>query len=206
MGSIGDYGRAETMIGLMRLENLQFCVEDVLKKNIEGDLIETGIWKGGACIFMRAILNEYEDKERIVYCADSFEGLPQPDPMYPKDENSSLHLWSELKINLEEVKENFKKYGLLDDQVKFLKGWFKDTTKNPSFEKLSVLRLDGDMYSSTWEVLENLYEKLSGDGYLIIDDYGAVPGCKAAINDFRRQNQIQEPIQTIDWTGVYWKK
>ena len=77
---------------------------------------------------------------------------------------------------------------------------------NPAFEKLSVLRLDGDMYSSTWEVLENLYEKLSGDGYLIIDDYGAVPGCKAAVNDFRRQNHIQEPIQTIDWTGVYWKK
>jgi len=206
MGSLGDFGQAETMIGLMRLENLQFCVEDVLKKKVEGDLIETGIWKGGSCVFMKAILNEYEDKERTVYCADSFQGLPQPDPIYPQDKNSSFHLMNELKISLEDVEGNFKKYGLLDERVKFLKGWFKDTTKNPPFEKLSILRLDGDMYSSTWEVLKNLYQKLSLDGYTIIDDYGAVSSCKAAVDDFRQENHIKDLIQTIDWTGIYWKR
>ncbi len=205
---VGDYWpkRAHTMIGLMRLENLQFCVEDVLKNNIEGDLIETGVWRGGAAIFMRLILKKYGIRDKIVYVADSFEGLLKPDvAKYPVDAGDMLHTFDALSVSLEEVQNNFKAYGVLNDQVKFLKGWFKDTTKQPPFEKLSILRLDGDMYSSTWEVLENLYDKLSPGGYLIIDDY-VLRGCRAAVNDFRLQNNIKEPLVQIDWTGVYWKK
>lgn len=65
-----------TAIGLKRLNNLQFCIEDVIKNNIEGDLIETGIWRGGAVIFMKGLLNYYNQNHRIVYCADSFMGCP----------------------------------------------------------------------------------------------------------------------------------
>jgi len=199
--------RAHTMIGLKRLENIQFCLEDVIKNNIEGDVIETGVWRGGATIFMRMILKEHNITDKIVYVADSFEGLPKPDPTkYPKDEDDIHHTFDFLKISSEDVQNNFKSYNLLDDQVKILKGWFKDTTKNPPFEKLSILRLDGDMYSSTWEVLENLYDKLSIGGYLIIDDYGAIPNCREAVNDFRSQRNIHESIKQIDWTGIFWKK
>lgn len=197
--------RAHTMIGLKRLDNLQFCVEDILQNNISGDFIETGVWRGGASIFMRLLLKEYKIKDRAIYVADSFEGLPKPDPIYPVDEKDTHYKEDFLKIPIEEVQGNFAKYGVLDGQVKFLKGWFKDTTKNPPFEKLAILRLDGDMYGSTWEVLENLYDKLSLGGYVIIDDY-ALAGCRSAVDDYRSKNNIQEPIRTIDWSGIFWKK
>ncbi len=197
--------RTYTMIG-DRLNNLQFCVEDVLKNNIKGDMIETGVWRGGACIFMRLILKKYGVKDKIVYVADSFEGLPKPDVVkYPKDANDIHHIIDILKVSVEEVQNNFKTCGVLDDQVKFLKGWFKDTLNHPPFERLSILRLDGDMYESTWDVLTNLYDKLSIGGYVIIDDY-ALTACHAAVDEFRSQNNIVEPIEYFNAGNVYWKK
>jgi len=198
-------GRSHTMVNLKRLNHLQFCVEDIIKNKIEGDLIETGVWRGGVTIFMRLILKEYGIQNKTVYVADSFEGLPKPDPKYSIDKNDKHHTLDTLKVSLEEVKNNFKLYGVLDDNVKFLKGWFKDTLKNPPFDKLSILRLDGDMYGSTWDSITNLYDKLSVGGYLIIDDYGLL-GCYAAIKDFRKQNNITEKILRIDHASAFWKK
>lgn len=201
----GWNNRTYTMIG-RRLDNLQFCVEDILKNNIQGDMIETGVWRGGACIFMRLILKKYGVNDKIVYVADSFEGLPKPDPVkYPHDTNDMHHIIDVLKVSVEEVQNNFKTFGVLDDQVKFLKGWFKDTLKHTPIEKLSILRLDGDMYESTWDVLTNLYHKLSIGGYVIIDDY-ALAACHAAVDEFRSQNNIVEPIEYFDAGNVYWKK
>ena len=198
--------QADTMIGLRRLDNIQFCVENVLKDDVQGDLIETGVWRGGACIFMRAILAAYQIKNRRVFVADSFEGLPKPDVRkYSRDKGDKHHTVDFLSISKEEVKHNFKKYDLLDEQVVFLKGWFKDTLPNAPIEKLSVMRLDGDMYQSTIEALTCLYPKLSVGGYCIIDDY-ALEGCKQAVDEFRADNKISSPLYEIDWTGVYWKK
>lgn len=197
----------ETMIGLARLDNLQHCVTDVLQNQISGDLIETGVWRGGACIFMRAILKACGDTCRIVWAADSFRGLPPPDPRYPQDAGDQHWIHGEsLGVSLDQVKANFARYGLLDDQVQFLSGWFKDTLPVAPIERIAVLRLDGDMYSSTMDALNTLYPKLSSGGYAIIDDYGAVPACKRAIEDYRSLHQIDEPLEEIDWSGVFWQK
>jgi len=199
--------KAHTMIGNKRMTNLRRLTENVITHNIPGDLIETGVWRGGACIYMRAILKAYGITDRVVWCADSFEGLPEPDPdLYPQDGGDTHHTYEPLKISLEEVKSNFAKYDLLDEQVKFLKGWFKDTLPDASIEQLSILRLDGDMYQSTTEGLIYLYDKLSSGGYVIVDDYGAVRGCRAAVHDFRKHRNITSPIQNIDGVGVYWQK
>jgi len=205
----GNYwpNRAHTMIGRKRLNNIQFCFEECIKNNIEGDLIETGVWKGGATIFMQGLV-KYHKQNRKVYVADSFEGLPKADTVkYPADfkRGTQYHEVEELKISLHDVKSNFKKYNLLDDNVVFIKGYFEHSLKNNDIDKLCILRLDGDMYSSTIQVLEYLYHKVSKGGYIIIDDYG-LGGCRKAVNDFRRDNHITTPIQKIDWTGVYWKK
>jgi spermidine synthase len=197
----------ETMIGYKRLTNLEFCIIDTINNQIEGDLIETGVWRGGSCIFMRALLKDLGVLDKKVWLADSFSGLPEPNVIvYPQDKDLNLHLFNELAISLEEVKNNFAKYNLLDDQVKFLKGWFKDTMPVAPIEKLSVLRLDGDLYESTIDVLLYLYPKLSIGGYCIIDDWGAIDACRNAVEDYRKVFGCNEPIQTIDWTGVYWKK
>jgi O-methyltransferase len=197
---------ADTMVGLKRLDNLQFCVETALRENVPGDLIETGVWRGGATIFMRAILMAHGVFDRRVFVADSFEGLPKPDKRrYPQDRRDKLFRFSILAVSQEEVANNFAKYGLLDDQVVFLKGWFKDTLPTAPIEKLAVLRLDGDMYQSTMEVLTTLYPKLSVGGFCIIDDY-ALQGCHRAVDDFRNENRIMTPLQKIDWSGVFWRK
>ena len=197
----------ETMIGYKRLNNVEFCMNEILKNNIDGDVIETGVWRGGTCILMRAILKSQEITNRKVWVADSFEGLPCPNPvLYPEDLGDTLYTFNELIVSIDEVKNNFKKYNLLDEQVVFLKGWFKDTISSAPIEKLSILRLDGDMYESTIDVLFHLYPKLAIGGYCIIDDWGAIPACKKAVEDYRRVFSINDEIQVIDWTGIFWKK
>ncbi len=197
---------AETMVGLKRLDSLQQCVTSVIRNGVPGDLIETGVWRGGSSIFMRAILKAYGDTSRKVWLADSFRGLPPPDPArYPVDEGDTLWKYSELAIPMEQVKANFSRYGLLDDQVAFLPGWFRDTLPTAPIERLAVLRLDGDLYESTMEALVALYPKVSAGGFVIVDDYG-LPTCRAAIEDFRLAQGITDPIQRIDWTGACWQR
>ena len=199
---------AETMIGLRRLDNLQECVTTVIQEGIPGDLVETGVWKGGACIFMRAILAAYSDTTRRVWCADSFQGLPVPNlTAYPADIAAWWHDREDLKISLEAVKQNFARYGMLDGQVEFLKGWFKDTLPAAPIDRCAVIRLDGDMYESTMDSLKNLYPKLSPGGFVIVDDYGLVEDtCRRAVHDFRDAHSIDEPIIDIDGWGVYWRR
>jgi hypothetical protein len=198
--------KAHTMIGRKRLENVRLLTESVLGNNIPGDFIETGVWRGGACILMRAVLNAYNVEDRRVWLADSFEGLPSPNPiLYPADKDDEFYRYKELSVSLEQVQDNFRRYGLLDDQVVFLKGWFKDTLPAASVEKLAILRLDGDMYESTIDALESLYHRLSPGGYVIVDDYHVVSGCKQAVLDFCQRRQISPDIKEIDGVGVFWR-
>ena len=199
--------QAHTMIGLRRLRNIRECMETILTDGIPGDLIETGAWRGGACIYMRAMLQAFGNTDKTVWVADSFEGLPEPDAAtYSADAGDEHHTFEELAVSLEEVQSNFDQYGLLDDQVRFLKGWFKDTLPSAPIEQLAMLRLDGDMYSSTIEAITALYDKVSVGGFVIVDDYGAVPACQQAITDFRAQRGITDLIHPIDGVGVYWRK
>jgi O-methyltransferase len=200
--------RADSMIGLKRMENIQHCVETVLRDDIPGDLVETGVWRGGATIFMRGVLKAWGEETRNVWCADSFEGLPAPDTTrYPADAGDTFYKKGGLAVGVEQVKHNFERYGLLDDQVKFLVGWFKDTLPTAPIEQVSVMRLDGDLYESTWQAIEALYPKLSPGGFCIVDDYGdLVAQCQRAIHDYRDAHGITEEIVDIDGFGAYWRK
>lgn len=191
-----------TMVGMRRLDNVQACVEDVLRQNVPGDLVETGVWKGGVTIFMRALLKAYRDDHRLIWAADSFEGLP-----VPKDQDDGLNLsgMDELKISLERVQDHFRRFNLLDDRVRFLKGWFADTLPNAPITSISVLRLDGDLYSSTMDALQNLYHKVSPGGYVIADDYYSWEACRRAVHDFLDARGEKVEIRQVDWTGAYWQ-
>jgi hypothetical protein len=195
------------MIGLPRLNNIRACAETVLKEGVAGDFIEAGVWRGGAVIFMRGILKAYGIRDRLVWVADSFEGLPPADPAkYPKESPIAFHLYADLAVSLEQVRENFARYGLLDEQVRFLKGWFRDTLPTAPIEKLALMRLDGDLYESTMDALVPLYPKLSSGGFAIIDDYNLVQSCNEAVEDFRRERGIREPLSLIEGGGAFWRK
>ncbi len=199
--------QAHTMIGRKRLDHVHAALETVLRENVPGDLIETGVWRGGATILMRGVLKAWGVTDRRVFVADSFAGLPKPDPVkYPADLGDQHHTMKELAISLEQVQANFAKYDLLDEQVVFLKGWFSETLPTAPIERLAIARLDGDMYSSTIDAISVLYPKLSVGGFLIVDDYGAVPACRQAIDDYRREHGITEQMIGIDWTGAFWRK
>ncbi|MGO9009850.1 MAG: TylF/MycF/NovP-related O-methyltransferase [Bryobacteraceae bacterium] len=193
---------AETMLGTRQLDHMQRCIVDVLTRNIAGDLIEAGVWRGGMTIFMRAVLRAYQITDRKVLVADSFDGLPEI------DRQRETFAWQrgDMAVSLEAVKNNFARYGLLDDQVVFLKGFFSETLPTAPVRQLSILRADADLYESTMDVLRNLYSALSVGGYAILDDYQNLPDCRRAIDDFRRNHGITEEICRIDARAVCWQK
>ena len=199
-------GLAHSMIGQYRAQNIVELCKRIINEQIPGNLLEAGVWRGGTCILMRGILEAYEINDRKVFCADSFEGLPPPDEnKYPHDKGDLLHTFEQLAVSLETVQHNFKMYDLFDEQTVFLKGWFKDTMPTISEETFALVRLDGDMYESTMDVLTNVYDRVSKGGFVVVDDF-AIPSCRAAIEDFRALRNISDKVHKIDWTGVWWQK
>jgi len=198
--------KAHSMVGIARLTNVRDLAQRAIDEGVPGDFIETGVWRGGCCILMRGVLAINKVKDRKVFVADSFKGLPKPNvEAFPKDARLDLSMVHELAVSLEEVKSNFAAYDLLDDQVEFIKGYFSDTLSTVKADRLALLRLDGDYYESTIVALECLYPRLSPGGYVIIDDYGAIQACRDAVHDYRARNNITSLIHPIDEQGVWWQ-
>jgi O-methyltransferase len=198
---------AETMIGSRRLDNVVQCCLQALDEQVPGDFVETGVWRGGTTILMRGILRAVGDTDRSVWVADSFEGLPVPDAeRYPADDGLDWSHVEVLKVDADAVRANFARYDLLDERVRFLEGWFCDTLPGAPIEQISVLRLDGDLYQSTMDALVSLEPKVSPGGFVLVDDYGGWPPCRAAVDDYRAERGITDPIEQVDWTGVWWRK
>ena len=198
--------RAQTMVGLHRLANLERCVEHVLARGVPGDFVEAGAWRGGASIFLRALLEAYDVPDRVVWVADSFAGMPRPDPSrYPADAGIDLSRVARLTVPLAEVRRNFRRYGLLDERVRFLEGWFRDTLPTAPIGPIAVLRLDGDLYESTMNVLTHLYPRVSPGGCVVVDDHW-FPPCRKAMDDYRTMHGISEEVRRIDTQGAFWVK
>jgi O-methyltransferase len=204
---LGLAAPGETMIGMQRLTSLQQCVEIALTEGVPGDLVECGVWRGGACILMRAVLAAYGDQKRQVWVADSFAGMPKPDTKnYGADEGMTFHRSTDLAVPETTVRANFKRYGLLDDRVRFLAGWFKDTLQTSPIDRIAVLRLDGDLYESTIQALDALYPRLSVGGFCIIDDYHSYKACGQAVTEYRERNGISGNMVQVDDHCVFWRK
>jgi O-methyltransferase len=200
-----DIGFYHTMIGRQRLDNVHSCLDTIRREGIAGDLVECGVWRGGTVVFMRGYLAAYGVQDRAVVVADSFAGLPKPSAV---DEGLDLSrdVVPILAIERGRVEELFRAYDLLDERVRFLEGWFADTLRAAEFSQIALLRLDGDLYSSTRDALHACYDHVAPGGFVIVDDYGAIPQCARAVADFRAERAITDVVHTIDWTGVYWRK
>jgi O-methyltransferase len=198
---------AVTMIGHKRLDNIQRCAKEVLRWNVPGDFVEAGVWRGGAAIFMTAILEVWGDERRKVWVCDSFKGLPPPNPLrYPVDTGDNHHTIPYLAVSRDEVVKNFARFSVPISRVRFVEGWFKDTLSKIDAGRFSLVRLDGDMYESTMDSLVALYPKLSPGGFIICDDFYSHKGPHAAVADYRRQRGIDDEIHKVDWSACYWRK
>lgn len=197
-----------TMIGLFRLANIERCAEEVIAEGVPGDFLEAGVCKGGAAIFMRALQVAHGASERRTWVVDSFEGVPPSD--MPADAGYGLHFeegrqpW--LACSEGAVREHFRRYGLLDANVRFLPGWLADTLPSAPTGPLAILRIDLDLYSSTKQCLDLLYDRVSPGGFVIVDEYGDLRSCRDAVDDFRQRRGVEEPIRWADYSGVYWRK
>ncbi len=193
-----------TMAGARRLANVEECIASVVADAVPGDFVECGVWRGGSSIFARAAFDAYGARDRLVWLADSFEGMPArtSDDMADPELKGTTYL----EQSLEQVKSNFARFDLLDDRVKFVKGWFSESLPTAPIGKISILRLDGDYYSSTMDALKALYSKVSVGGYIIVDDYNAFASCKAAITDFCKVENISPELHKIDDIAVYWRR
>lgn len=198
---------AHSFVGLHGLGHIERLAAQIFADGIEGDFVDAGTWRGGTAIYMRALQTAYAQKHRLVWVADSFTGVPKPtsaaDIAANLDLSTERYPW--FYASLREVRDNFSTYGLLDNGVKFLPGMFADTLPVAPIEKIALLRLDGDLYSSTMDSLNALYDKVVCGGYVIVDDYGLAP-CKQAVDEFRASRGITAPIEKISWTIVHWRK
>jgi len=194
-----------TMVGRRRLDSLHQCLNVVVQQSIPGDLVECGIWRGGVGIFMAGFLADRGIVDRQVWLADSFEGLPVADPIADSTFDASLVNNRGLAVDLATVQKNFEKLGLMGPQIHFLPGWFSDTLPTAPIQQIAILRADGDLHSSTRDILDNLYDRVSPGGYLIIDDY-ALPPCRRAVDAFRSERNIVTPLVRIDAHSVLWRK
>jgi len=195
-----------TMLGLARLDDLQSCVESVVREEVPGDLIETGSWRGGAAILMRATLDALGAHERTVWVADSFQGFPEADqPQRGGNLSAELAAFDFLAVPQEEVEKNFARFGL-ERGVRVVPGFFEDTLPELAGRQWSILRLDGDTYEATRVSLESLHPGLSAGGYVIVDDYLALDQCREAVDEFRRDHGIDEAFEEVDWSSVRWRR
>ncbi|WP_417469611.1 class I SAM-dependent methyltransferase [Maricaulis sp.] len=204
---IHNSGFSHTMMGRKRLDSLHECLDIIRRNNVQGDLIECGVWRGGGCILMAGYLRTYGMAGRKIIVADSFEGLPTSTYEQDLKLNLDKNRFPELAVSEEAVRDNFATYGLLSDEVVFLKGWFSETLQHAPTTRLALLRLDGDLYESTMDTLTALYDKVVDGGVIIVDDYGAIPACRLAVEDFfAARGEATPEVTVVDWTGVYWVK
>jgi hypothetical protein len=219
----GDWpAQAHTMIGLRRLRQIETLLTDVLLRNVPGDVIEAGVGRGGATIFMRGVLAVHGERLRKVLVADSFQGLPHPSEPWLSDRSyrsekfvlarqskDRQRLRSSIEqvavgTSLEDVRRNFARYGLLDQQIVFIPGWFHESLV--SVPPLACVRIDADLYDSTMHAIEALYPRLSAGGYVVIDDYYVFEECRAAVDDYLAHSGESPRICSDDGVAAYWMK
>lgn len=183
-----------TMVGHVRLHNIRFALQDVIDHNVSGDFAELGVWRGGTCIYAKALFDIKGQASRRVHVFDAFEKIPG------YGGNSDFLMNSEA-----DVKHNFDKYQVFDDHVHFYKGLFKDTV--PSFQgQLAVLRIDSNFYDSYQDALYYLYPKVPVGGIVIFDDVMSHAAVMQCWKDFKNDQGLPEDLTRIDHHSAWFRK
>ena len=201
-----------TMTSFQRICSIIEAIEYISKNNVEGDIVECGVWKGGSMMTAAISLLENKDHERQLYLYDTFEGMSEPNEsdISINNINAKEYLDKNKKSNhdiiwayceLDEVKHNVFKTGYPKNNVHFIKGKVEDTLPFSKHRKIALLRLDTDWYESTKCELEILFPLLVNGGVLIIDDYGYWKGCKKAVDEYFEKENIKIFLKVIDETG-----
>jgi O-methyltransferase len=209
---IYNFCKPYTMTSVERMYGLYSSVNYILSKGIEGDFVECGVWRGGCAMLVAKMLSNRNLFNRKIFLYDTFEGMSQPtdsDLSINGEEANSLF---ETIVNekgestwcladLDDVRNNLKITNFPDSNLVFVKGKVEDTLpSNVPEGKIAILRLDTDWYESTKHELNILFPMLSENGVLIIDDYGHWQGCRKAVDEYIKENNLPLLLNRIDYT------
>ena len=200
-----------TMTSRERCFALYQAVNYVHSRQIKGDIVECGVWRGGSMMLAALTLLELGDTSRNLYLYDTFEGMSEPSE---KDMDyggkSAEQGLKDLGItrygewcysSIEEVRANLISTGYPSNRINFIKGRVEETIPSTISDEIAILRLDTDWYASTYHELLHLYPKLNAYGVLIIDDYGHWRGAKEATDKYISENKLSLFLNRIDFTG-----
>ncbi|MFM2192729.1 MAG: hypothetical protein RLZZ118_1686 [Bacteroidota bacterium] len=202
-----------TMTSMERLFSLYNSTNYIIKNNIPGDFVECGVWKGGSSMMIALVLNKNKIFDRKIYMYDTYEGMSEPDEndLDISGQSAKSQLINSSKENqksvwcfssLDEVKRNVTLTNFPMELFQFVVGKVEDTIPDTiPIGEISLLRLDTDWYASTKQELIHLYPKLVKKGVLIIDNYGHWQGCRKAVDEYFKSENINLLLNVIDYTG-----
>jgi lipopolysaccharide biosynthesis glycosyltransferase len=197
-----------TMVGRERLKSLFFHAIEMCEKNIPGDFVECGTCRGGSAALLALVIKNHSKVPRKLFACDTYEGMPEPTT---RDTHQGIpapacgfpagSLKAPAELGLLEIA---RKLGVQDITIP-VKGFFRDTLPALAgkLTDIALLHADGDWYESTQDIFKNLYNKVSPNGFIQIDDYGFWEGCRQAVGDFQNQEGLAFNLHQIDETGYY---
>jgi O-methyltransferase len=206
-----------TMVCRENLLELARHVQAVIALGIKGDFVECGTWRGGAGFLMADLLRQGGVTDRKVWLFDSFEGLPPPQPI----DGPIANAWARAthsesyrdngRVSLDEVKQSAAELELTP-YLEFVEGWFDKTLPavRTRVGPIAILRIDADWHASIRCCLDNLYDQVVDDGFIILDDYFAYDGCAIAVHEFLGERRLAHRIETVvgesNGTGALFRK
>ncbi|NQT86626.1 class I SAM-dependent methyltransferase [bacterium] len=204
--------RRFTMTGRERIFTLCRSVEYIVRNNIQGDMVECGVWKGGSMMAIARTLMAEGQTTRTLHLFDTFEGMAEPgenDAMLAGDGHTASEIMEEMNAQnkkwcyspLEEVRRNMLMCGYDEDRLRFVKGKVEDTLPENAPDQIALLRLDTDWYESTYHELVHLYPRLSVGGVMVIDDYGWWAGQRKAVDQYVEENNLRLLLNRTDQSG-----
>jgi O-methyltransferase len=196
-----------TMTSEERINELYDSLEHIRLNNINGDLVECGVWKGGNILGIIEYLNFYEMYNKNVWLYDTFKGMTTPEDIdVDLNNQKAIEILNDVLCysSIDEVKNNISQSRFPKNNIKYIIGDVCETLnfKENIPNKISLLRLDTDWYQSTKKELEILYPILENEGILIVDDYGHWKGSKKAVDEYFEFNSIDLFFKKIDYTGI----
>ena len=200
-----------TMTTMERLFGLYRAIAYLASHEIEGDVVECGVWRGGSMMMAALSLMHIGRADRDLYLFDTFEGMPEPTEKDHKFGEGPAHdKWRALRegqggswnyASLEEVRDAMQSTGYPVERLHFVPGMVEETLPAHAPARIALLRLDTDFYASTLHEFVHLYPRLARLGVLIIDDFGTWAGSAQATQEYFEQNSVVMLLNRLDPGG-----
>jgi predicted O-methyltransferase YrrM len=203
--------RPYTLLSEARLFSLYTLARQICLDDIPGNFVECGTCRGGSAALLAFAIKRYSLRPRLLYAFDTFEGMPDPtevDKHQGIPANDTGLGVGTLKAPILEGLDVVCQALDVRDIVVPVQGLFASTLpeSKSKIAEIALLHADGDWYESTMDIFNNLFAQVVDDGVIQIDDYGFWEGCRKAIHEFERSQNLSFPLRRIDDTGVWFRK